>query len=71
MVALKEKQAVVCGPLGEIQATLCAGGRDRRGEAAAGHLLPRALCWSLAVAVQLPVSIVTVLGCDVPPAVHI
>ena len=66
MVALKEKQAVVCGPLGEIQATLCGGGRDQCGEAAAGHLLPCASCWSFAVAVQLPAPIVAMLGCNVP-----
>lgn len=34
MVALKEKQAAVCGPLGEIQATLCGEERDQCGEAA-------------------------------------
>lgn len=42
MVAWKEKQAVVCGHLGEIQATLCGVGGDQCGEAAVGHLLPQA-----------------------------
>lgn len=52
MVAWKEKQAVVCGHLGEIQATLCGVVRDKCGEAAVGHLCPRLLD-GLAMALQL------------------
>ena len=66
MTTLKEKQAVVCGPLGEIQATPCGVGRDQCDEAAVGHLLPHDSCWSLAVAIWLPAPVVAALGCDFP-----
>lgn len=57
MVALKEKQTVVCGTLGEIQATLCCEGRDQCGEAAMDHNPCCASRSSLAVAIScLPLS---------------
>lgn len=56
---------MVCGPLGEIQATLCGGGRDQCGKSAVGHLPLCASYWSLAVAVQLPAPAADLLRCDV------
>lgn len=65
MVAWKEKKAVVCGHLGEIQATLCGVGRDKCGEAAVGHLLLQASSW-FGNGLTAPASLAAALGCNVP-----